>query len=161
MKNFLLLSDITPPSSISGSKDASDYFPVLLIVLAIVSVVLIIFCVIYITRTQKREAKFLSNPNTVKEIICPRCGSREIAVIPEHKKSVIARIFFVVLLILELFTSIQLLANLIQKSSDGSEILFAIFAVGIIVAFMTMTINESETHIKAVCRRCGNTWRHI
>ncbi len=153
-----LLSDITPPTSMSQSDNEFDYFPVLMVVLAIVSVVMVILCLIYLIKKQKKENTYMANPST-KEVICPHCGSKEIVFVAEHDKSIIARILFMIMLIFECYISIRLFSALSQKRSDGTEVIFALLAVGIIISFITMTINESATHIRVICKNCGQTGR--
>lgn len=101
-----------------------------------------------------------SNMNEIPQrapIVCPQCGSKEIAIIAEIHKNIGARVLFglVCLVTLSLF-----FVDLKNTLSGGNSYiaLVIVFAVLSFLILVWIWVNESRSHSKAICRDCGYIW---
>lgn len=99
-------------------------------------------------------------------ITCPRCGSRELAFVPEYHKSIVCRILSGLLLAFLIIFNIPSLLkeltggeiNMAQKY-DSSLVLTFFFCFMLWGAIkIIQVVIESRTHTKAICKNCGNFW---
>ena len=97
-------------------------------------------------------------------VVCPKCGSREVAFVTEYHKCIYLRIITLVLAVI----LIILLRFVCQKSIfdfftsgvvDGSGYFF-LFSFGIVILglIIAIWIAESKTHVQGICRDCGHIW---
>ena len=99
-------------------------------------------------------------------IICPICGSEELAFVPEYHKSVGYRIACVISLLFCLISAGMIIKDLlsttnveIQEANMLTNIfLFAFGVVFFLVFYIVIIAIEHRTHIKAICRDCGYIW---
>lgn len=103
----------------------------------------------------EQQPEFQSIPQH-KPIVCPVCGSREIAFITDHHKCVILKAVcqFIIAIILITF------ALNIKNALEGK---YSFLAILILIPFylifsMIIYSTESTTHAKAICRDCGKIW---
>lgn len=98
-----------------------------------------------------------------KPITCSMCGSRDIAYVAEYHRSIFLRFFSLVFLAIAIWLSanaiITLLGNPeadVSMSLGCGGICFIIFICFQIAIFFS----EARTHVKCVCKDCGNVWLH-
>lgn len=110
----------------------------------------------------KDEEKTQDLPTQVKPITCPRCGSTELAFVTHYKKELLLRIACLICAIISLFIFITNIAPSVFIPSSSlapkDTISFFIFAVFAIIFWIGILLRESETHVQAVCKNCGNIW---
>lgn len=100
----------------------------------------------------------LDNPN-YKPIVCPRCGSRNIAFVTEYHKAIAAKVFlilFVAALIINYGD--MLIRGITFQNADASlliEFLLGAFALALTIYIF---VEESKTHVQGICRNCGVLW---
>lgn len=92
-------------------------------------------------------------------IICPICGSFEIAFVAEYHKCIWLRIIKAIIAALFIVALIKSITNYLNPNTN--EIITP-FLYGLAIAFVLVSIIissiESRTHTKAICRNCGNIW---
>lgn len=100
----------------------------------------------------------LENPN-YKPIICPRCGSRNIAFVTEYHKAIAAKIILYLLAVVIIFNSVDMIVRgITTENADASlivEIVLLLIAFGLAIRVI---IEESKTHVQGICRNCGVLW---
>jgi len=100
------------------------------------------------------------NTNTnYKPITCPICGSKEIAFIPEFHKCILLRIIRTVLIIALITISIFYLPHIFANKTNQTLIIIEIVVLLVFLGIDALIkINEEKSHIKGICRNCGNIW---
>lgn len=93
-------------------------------------------------------------------ITCPNCGSREIAYVTEYHKCVLLKIInsiIVVIAIIQLFKSIS---SFFENTDDSTLNSFLLIILPVIYILIQIIIffTESRTHVRAICKNCGNLW---
>ena len=101
------------------------------------------------------------NELPIKPITCPRCKSKEIAIIPEAHKAIICRILkyiFFLCMLYQIFPTVSAIFEQTYTETNGfAVIIFAFFSLVFEIAQLYI---ESKTYIQCVCRDCGNYWIH-
>lgn len=105
-------------------------------------------------------------------ITCPDCHSDHYDFVPEYHKCIWLRVIVKILQVLFWASLIVALLPLITSLFAGTQpdtqlfvqLLFSngmFIGVGILYAILSLVIYivESKTHIVAVCRDCGKTWK--
>lgn len=90
-------------------------------------------------------------------IVCSVCGSKEIAIIAEIHKCIFARIVAGLLLTVAIVIAFIGFKNTLTGGRINL-ILVIIFAALSFVVYISVWIQESRSHSKAICRDCGNIW---
>lgn len=118
------------------------------------------------------EEKIQDRPTPIAPIKCPHCKSQNLTFVSEYHKALILRIIrnvliaiAAMLIILNTYFVIQdqLSDNKAYKYIDSwSEPSFvAVICILLMIGIgLTIFINitESKTHVRAICRDCGNVW---
>lgn len=92
-------------------------------------------------------------------IICPKCGSKEIAFVTEYHKCLGARISLAITA--TLFPLLCIFAIVLLGFYEARGIIALLgflFGTGIITSIICIIVIESRTHVQAICRNCGNLW---
>ena len=90
-------------------------------------------------------------------IVCPQCGSKEIAIIGEVHKNIGARVIACIVLLVTLALAFVDLKNTL-KGGNSYLALVIVFAALFFLILIFIWISESKSHAKAICRDCGHIW---
>lgn len=105
---------------------------------------------------------FTASDNALSPVRCRCCGSTNLAFISDQHKCLSARfialITIIVAVVLFIFDLSALFSN--NEMNDSSYAIYIICAVVFLICQIIITIVESKTHIRVVCRDCGRTWLH-
>ena len=100
-----------------------------------------------------------ANSGHYKCITCPVCGSRAIAFVTDYHKCVFAKIFQFISLAITIFCVLGYFTEKAKGNSDIGYLAIAVFsALFALAATLYIFSTESKTHIRAICRDCGNLW---
>lgn len=93
-------------------------------------------------------------------IVCPVCGSREIAFITEYHKYIGLKIVNYILIgILAVFVYARIYDAMRNIESDAFTTAIIIVLGILVIGFQIgILIGESKTNVQAICRDCGNIW---
>lgn len=102
----------------------------------------------------------------INPIVCPECGSRELAYIPEYHKCIGTRILLFLNKIVIIVTGFMYLLFIIDdifslpNTSVDFEWVYAlvISAFTYLLFYVHIIETESRTHVKIICKDCGHTW---
>ncbi len=103
------------------------------------------------------------SPPEKKPIVCPVCGNVHLAFVTEYHKALLLRVIriIVALIPIALFGA-EFYSVLIKHEAATFESSFIGFLIFFIVAAVILscfiTAIESTTHVKAICKECGNLW---
>lgn len=101
-------------------------------------------------------------------IICPRCGSRELAFVTEYHKAIKTRALELIAAIALCIAAFIYIPEILTLILTGESIpmledpvagLVIMIGIYFIVKLFRMYI-ESKTHVMAICKDCGATWLH-
>ena len=88
-------------------------------------------------------------------IACPRCQSKNLAYVAEAHKCIGARVFL--LFVSTIFLIVGFFA---LKDPNGQGPTLFICLIVMLSIQLYIFASESRTHVKCVCKDCGNTWVH-
>lgn len=90
-----------------------------------------------------------------KPIICPDCGSREIAIITDYHKCIALKFLLNLIIAIAFLILVYDLKKITAgEVNPGFMVLLLAYSVVSIIVY----IIESKTHAKAICRDCGKIW---
>lgn len=169
----LQLLELTPPSTTSSDNNLGTSVILIITILLIVGLsLLFVICVpklMRVKRAKNDESENLGSVNKYDEIdksnghyeriTCPICGSRAIAFVTEYHKCIFAKIAQFVFLIITAFCVFGYFTDKLKGNSDSAYIVIAIISAIFTLAFtLYIFYEESKTHVRAICRDCGNLW---
>ena len=88
-----------------------------------------------------------------KPITCPHCQKRNLAFVTEYHKVIGGRIGLVILLA---FTILSYFVAL--KDEPGVFFVSAVLAIVSLIVYISILVEESHTHVQAICKDCGYIW---
>ena len=104
-------------------------------------------------------------------IFCPCCRSLRVEFVTEYHQALglrflrkVLRFFlyafliFFVLNLLPLASFNEELIKAVMKEESFSLLMIVLLAIGSSICSLMIFLTESKTHIKAICRDCGNLW---
>lgn len=102
----------------------------------------------------------------LKPIVCPKCGGRELAFVTEYHKCIGSRIlmFFdrIALIVTGFMYLLYNIGDIFSLSNIrvSPEWLYAllVFAFIYLLLYVHILEAESRTHVKVICKHCGNNW---
>lgn len=107
----------------------------------------------------KNKEKMQDLPTQVKPITCPQCGSTELAFVTHYKKEIILKVICLLCTFIALYAFIMhIFPAIITDHSPQFVSVFIIFTILAIIFWIGAFIRESETHVQAICKNCGNIW---
>ncbi len=95
-----------------------------------------------------------SNEPKRKAIECPRCKSKEIAIITEYHKANWARC------LLTLFILITGILAILAYGKENFTNILLVGGISILAVQIYIADVESKTHIQCICKDCGWIWFH-
>lgn len=101
-------------------------------------------------------------PPEKKPIVCPICGSVHLAFVTEYHKALTLRILRLVIALIAAsvfaYNCHSIFVEL-KKPEFGSIFipLFFLILIAVVISWFIIAI-ESKTHVKAICKECGNLW---
>lgn len=104
----------------------------------------------------------LPTPPEKKPIVCPICGSVHLAFVTEYHKALALRILRLVIALIAAavfaYNCYSIFVEL-KKPEFGSTFipLFFLILIAVVISWFIIAI-ESKTHVKAICKDCGNLW---
>ena len=91
-----------------------------------------------------------------RPVICPKCGSKEIAIITDYHKCIWMKVITNCVIVAIIISFTFELTKLNKGEFDYTII------VGLMIVYIALSIiiyfTESKTHAKAICRDCGHIW---
>lgn len=107
----------------------------------------------------KTEKKNQELPTQVKPITCPRCGSTELAFVTHYKKEILLRVICLICAFVAFYAFVgHIFPAIITDRTPQFVPNFIIFAILALVFWIGALLRESETHVQAICKNCGNIW---
>jgi hypothetical protein len=164
-KACMLASGVTALNSTTSNSTITAF---ILIAVAIVVIIVILIVSFYPKNkhiTQKNTPTSTEQPNSTREaplplqaeirpIVCPHCGSKNLAYVSEYHKSIVGRIFTAIFL----FLSIVLIGSSMLGNNSNTNSIATAFSAATLLFYVMVLIIESRTHVKAICKDCGNIW---
>ena len=98
-----------------------------------------------------------------KPITCSKCGSTNLAYVSEAHRAIWWRFFAIIALAL---AASNIIGSIISMMDNPNEDARAAFFVGLIflIVYICMQLkiffDEARSHVKCVCKDCGNVWLH-
>lgn len=166
MSIFLSLLGATPPLETTSDTNQSSW-PIWSLMFILVLVVVIITAATASNQRnndlQKRIDEALSQK--VVLICCPVCGCRELAFVAEYRREIGLRIARDIALLGVLAMLIKDFVDIFQmKASSWGDGWFVagIITLGLLALYLhiRILITESQSHVQAICRDCGFSWRY-
>jgi hypothetical protein len=94
-----------------------------------------------------------------KPIRCPVCGNVELSFVTEYHKGIGKRITCVILTAAIILLMLLNISNISANSANSFFTMTIIFlTVSDIACYIAIIIDESKTHIQAICKNCGHLW---
>ena len=105
---------------------------------------------------------FEASDNALSPIRCRHCGSTNLAFVSDQHKCLSARFVAKLAIIVAVVLFIFDLSTLFSSNgiNDSSYITYIICAIVYVICQIGITIAESKTHIRVICRDCGYIWIH-
>ena len=103
----------------------------------------------------------------LERIICPICKSPSVAFVTEYHKAIGWRVFlfivnfiFTIILIAAIadVVNVEDLENPLKEFFHNISPILTIYVILFLVSKFNISLQESQTHVQAICRDCGNLW---
>ena len=98
------------------------------------------------------------DPKRYNPIHCHLCGSENIEFVAEYHKAVFLRILASVSILLAVIFSIDIISDIFHLKEHLNTAPIIISLVAYVILKSIIYFVENRTHIKAICRDCGNIW---